>query len=114
MPVFEWRSEMPVSAEELYELYTQCILPDIADGTLGRIWLIQDDAYSRTVCDASIYFECTGPGRGGSYQSFYTVPTVDSARTNAWLSAHGVTLLTVGETGSTTNASAAAAVCRAG
>jgi ABC-2 type transport system permease protein len=102
---------------EAAELYDECILPDIADGTLGRLWVIHDDDYRGTVYDAGIYIELrvkraegtaieapdsTMPyaedERGNLYDYFQTTPTVDSVRTNAWLAAHGVTLHTLAET----------------
>lgn len=87
---------------ETQELYNDCILPDIADGTLGRIWLIADDEYRNTVYSASVYIYASDPSRGDSERGadyFYTVPTVDSSRTNAWLKAHGVIMHTVAEVG---------------
>jgi hypothetical protein len=42
----------------------------------------------------------TAPAAAASaaqYYFFYTVPTVDSVRTNAWLAARGITVYTVGE-----------------
>jgi ABC-2 type transport system permease protein len=101
---------------ETEDLFRSCILPDIADGTLGRIWIIQDRSYAETVCSASVDIDLrvrrtaqpgdpTGPGQTMPYdfddydhEYFHTVPTVDSVRTNAWLEAHGVVLRTVAET----------------
>ncbi len=83
-----------LTAAEAYELYTECILPDIADGTLGRIWLVLDKDYYDTVYNCSISLELRQKRGSGEleYDYFYTVPTVDSLRTNAWLTEHGVEL----------------------
>lgn len=100
-----WTSTpLELTAAEANELYYDCILPDIRDCTLGRIWLIDDEEYLNTVYDCNIGIECTeyerGPGSesGPYHQYFYTVPTVDSVRTNAWLEEHGVILDTLAET----------------
>lgn len=91
------------SAEEIVELYNECIVPDMEDGTIGRYWLISDRDYYETVYAAGISFDlCEGvPGAKNDHDvrsdHFYTVPTVDSVRTNAWLADHGVTLYTIAE-----------------
>ena len=88
-----YMENLNLTPEEAYELYSECILPDIDDGTLGRVWLIMDDDYYNTVYDCSISLELRQPGNEGTrYDYFYTVPTVDSTRTNAWLTEHGVSL----------------------
>lgn len=115
---------LQLKAEEAYELYTQCILPDIADGTLGRVWLVTDEEYEKTVYNLRIGIDLqrVRPDWTGDvhvtyvetareapptyeqaveipyeYDYFYTVPTVDSWRTNAWLEYHGVPLETLWE-----------------
>lgn len=95
------------TAEELEELYYTCILPDIANGTLGHIWLITDEDYYATVYDARIDIDARIPRPTGQlsddysgsyiYEYFYTYPTVDSVRTNAWLAEHGIPLHTFAE-----------------
>ena len=91
----EWTS-LDLTAAEAAELYNDCIVPDVADRTLGRLWLVTDDDYYSTVYGADIYIECYERLSDGVYRypTFYTVPTVDSARTNAWLIEHGVELYT--------------------
>lgn len=111
------------SPEEAYELWTRCIIPDMEDGTLGRIWLIANDEYKNTVYSAELNIDAkvrndeydarkdpysytvTGESAvtsmesviGYVHDSFYTVPTVDSWRTNAWLKEHGVVMYTIAE-----------------
>lgn len=88
--------QLDLSPAEALELYTTCILPDLAEGTLGHVWLYTDDTYLDTVYACEIRIECfvRNTDEGYQYQSFYTVPTTSSLRTNAWLEAHGVTLYT--------------------
>lgn len=95
-----WQS-MDLTAQEAYELYTDCLLPEIASGALGRIWLIEDEEYISSVYSAVIHIECSRRGSDGrsEYVSFYTVPTVDSTLTNAWLASRGIELKTYGECG---------------
>lgn len=97
---------------EAYELYTECILPDIADGTLGRIWLFTDETYARSIYNCQIEMEFHHRNADNTTDShwFHTTPTPESFRTNAWLEAHGVKLETfwealerAGETEAVTN-----------
>lgn len=88
------------SGKELAELYIECILPDMADGTLGRIWLVADEDYRNTAYAARINInarEKDTEDYGYCYDYFYTIPTVNSARTNAWLAEHGVEMYLQGE-----------------
>ena len=92
--------------EEAAELYNECILPDMADGTIGTIWIVEDENYKNTVYSVTISLEMRKPssptlaaGSGYQYNYFYTVPTVNSVRTNRWLTEHGVILRTIAEAG---------------
>ena len=92
-------TELELTPEEAWELYSQCIIPDIEDGALGRVWLVDCQDYFDTAYSASIHIEFQEPYRDAngeiSYMTdrFRTVPTVDSHRTNAWLAEHGVDLV---------------------
>jgi len=114
---------LELTPEEAYELYTQCILPDIADGTLGRVWIVSDEDYENTVynlrihlslrrerpdwIDSGVEYAVVTREASPSYEQavevpyeydyFSTTPTVDSRRTNAWLEDHGVPMETLGE-----------------
>ena len=82
------------------EFYETCLRPDIADNTLGRIWVSSDGAYRDTVCGTEIEIElqqAAAQPNDTDYEYFYTYTTVDSSRTNAWLDAHGVTQYTLAE-----------------
>ena len=102
-----FRYEWHFTPAQMMELYETCVLPDIADNTLGRIWIIEDAEYRNTVYSAEIRISAREAldrplmsemvDGGEQYVSFRTTPTVDSARTNAWLSAHGVELRTLAE-----------------
>ena len=91
---------------QMMELYETCILPDIADNTLGKVWIIGGEEYRNTVYSAEIEIHAETPitDRAADgvetpmeYVYFHTTPTVESFRTNAWLTAHGVKLYTLAE-----------------
>lgn len=88
----EWR----LSPKETYELFTECILPDLEEGTLGRVWLVGDEEYAKTIYNIQFQMCLDKKDASGNYVSewFYTVPTIHSKRTNAWLAKHGVKLET--------------------
>lgn len=93
------------SIREMVELYETCIQPDIADGTLGRVYILSDGAYYRETTGVEIYIDAkqvvvadgkSDPNAPGveetieNYHHFQTTVTVDSSRTNAWLEAHNI------------------------
>ena len=90
---------------EAYALYEDCLRPEIESGDLGRIWVAKTEDYLQTVYDARINLDLRQESPRNTEQerfpddsgSFYTYATVDSALTNAWLRARGLTLHTVGE-----------------
>ena len=90
---------LTLTAEEFWELYDTCIVPDLRDGNIGRAKVIQDEDFYRTI--EPIYITATGvhTNSNGEYvYDYYTVrPLTTSARTNAWLRSHGVTVETLGE-----------------
>lgn len=105
------------SAGEMYELYTECILPDLAEGKIGKLWIVNDEEYQNTVYAARIriemWYEYEEPreylyaattaaspephAAGTRTYTFSIVPTAESSRTTQWLLEHGVTLHTVAE-----------------
>lgn len=108
--------EYEFSKEEMYELYTQCILPDLAEGKIGKLWMIADEEYRSTVYaariqiemwyeyetepyheDAHVRIEQAVPETRSSTYTFTIVPTAEASRTEAWLLEHGVSLHTVAE-----------------
>ncbi len=89
-----------LSPERAYQLYSECILPDIDDGVLGKVWLVTDDAYMNNVYDCTVNFSVNERIKEDQYNNdyFYTTLTVDSQRTNKWISDnYGLTLSTMGE-----------------
>jgi hypothetical protein len=84
--------ELRLTPAEAYDLYISCILPDIEDGALGRVWLVRDDSYLDTVCAATIHIELMRREPDGDYTKEYfdTTLTVGAERTAAWLKERGV------------------------
>ncbi len=111
--------EFDFTAEELYELYTQCIIPDMAEGKIGKLWIVDGEEYENTVYAARIRIEMWYEYKQDSMNvypetatytiaepmaqtvsntyTFTIVPTAESSRTTQWLIEHGVVLNTVGE-----------------
>ena len=101
--------EQKLTAEEALALYENAIVPDCADGTLCRRWLLLDETYAATVYDVEINIDLNErvSAENYSYASLYFHPQTDSARTVAWLQARGVNLTHV--TANTGDFNAAAA-----
>ena len=90
---------LTLTTDEFWELYDTCIVPDLRDGNIGGVKIIQDEDFYRTI--EPIYITATGvhTNSSGEYvYNYYSVrPFTASARTNAWLRSHGVTVQTLGE-----------------
>lgn len=90
---------LTLTTDEFWELYDTCIVPDLRDGNIGGTKIIQDEEFYQTI--EPIYITATGvhTDSSGEYvYDYYTVrPLTASARTNAWLRSHGVTVQTLGE-----------------
>lgn len=90
---------LTLTAEEFWELYDTCIVPDLRDGNIGGTKIIQDEEFYQAL--EPIYITATGvhTNSNGEYvYNYYTVrPLAVSARTNVWLRSHGVTVQTLGE-----------------
>lgn len=86
-------SQTSITSEEAYELYSQCILPDIKDGTMGFIdssWLDIDNGFETMNCSINIYFfSRSEDGRYFDEGYLNVSPTDKSLRTNKWLEEHG-------------------------
>ncbi len=80
--------QFELSDEQAYQLYTECMLPDIDNGSLGKVWLVTDDSYFADVYDCTINFSVEKRLSVDNYKSdyFYTTLTKSSGRTNKWLS----------------------------
>ena len=90
---------LTLTADKFWELYDTCIVPDLRDGNIGGTKIIQDEQFYQTI--EPIYITATGvhtDSNGEYVYDYYTVrPLAASARTNAWLRSHGVTVQTLGE-----------------
>lgn len=90
---------LALTPDEAYHLYNECILPDIDDGTLGKIWLTPDDTYYNSVYDCTVSFSLVTQLGEDNYESdyFYTTLTVNAQRTLSWVREHGITPVTMGQ-----------------
>ena len=93
-PLNDGNYSVELTAWDAHELYYDCILPDMAEGTIGAVGLIEDEKYSRRQYDCSIYIDCyerlRTPGAEERFQSFYIDLSRDSTRTLNWLHEHGI------------------------
>ena len=89
-----------LTAEQALDLYENAIVPDCADGTMGRAWLTdsgmrKSTAYAVTIgSQLSQYDPATGET---TYADVDYTPLTDSTRTLAWLRAHGIEPLLEGD-----------------
>ena len=93
-------TNLNLSAADALELYTQCILPDIEDGTLGRIWFYTDESRFDTLLLADFSFELAERMANGDYRNHYFGITLtrDAVRTLAWCEARGLSFVGERET----------------
>lgn len=93
-------TSLELSADQAYELYTTCVLPDIDDGSLGKVWLVANDEYYSAVYDCTFNLVVEQRLKDNDYKSdyFYTTLTTKATRTNAWVREQlGLELCTMGE-----------------
>ena len=96
----ETYANIELSPEMAYQLYSECIIPDIEDCVLGKIWIVTDETYNNNVYDCTVNFSVEQRVKDNVYNSdyFYTTLNVDSKRTNNWITENcGITLATMGE-----------------
>ena len=78
-----------ISADQAWELYETCILPDMADSSLGTVWVYQDDSYYSLSSNITLSYLLTDPERQddtGMYREYFSITvTMDAQRTLAWL-----------------------------
>lgn len=78
-----------LSVEQALELYESCILPDMADSSLGTLWLYQEDSYYSLASNISLTYVLAAPERhedAGDYREWFELTvTMDAGRTLAWL-----------------------------
>lgn len=82
-----------LTAEQALDLYQNAIVPDCADGTMGRAWLTDNSTAQSTAYAVDINYQLSryDPATDETdYANIDYTPLTDSARTLAWLRAHGV------------------------
>ena len=93
-----------LAPSEIVRLYTECILPDIADGTLGVIHIIENEEYAKNKYNCNIGLDLVesvtqNPYIGGemymNYRSINLYVTLDAHRTIAFLKEYGIEPATV-------------------
>ena len=92
--------DIELTAEEAYKLYTDCIVPDINDGTLGRVWFETNDEYYNGVYDCTINLSVEQRIKENNYKGDYfnTTVTINSERTLKWIKDNlGIEPCTMGE-----------------
>ena len=76
-----------ISAEQAWELYETCILPDMDDSSLGTVWVYQDDSYYSLSSNITLSYLLTDPERQddtGMYREYFAITvTMDAKRTLA-------------------------------
>ena len=91
----DYYQSIEITPEEAYEWYVTCILPDVADGTLGRLD-VSNTSFSGVYCYLEIYDDLTPAATGAfaytreNYTQVLIAPTRESVRTTAWLIEHGL------------------------
>lgn len=112
----EWTDFYDLTPAEQARLYNECVLPDLQDGTLGYINVVENDDYANYKYDCSIRFELRYPKGSGEeaahrnytywttqdgvtyYHTYFTLYlTTDAARTVEFLNDHGIFPATVME-----------------
>ena len=86
---------LDLDGAQVWELYHDCVLPDSKDSTLGEVRLLPtaDRDEPRTMVNLNLFFTKHGPTENDvTYDSIFLVVPADAARTNAWLSEHGMPL----------------------
>lgn len=82
-----------LTAEQALDLYQNTIVPDCTDGTMGRAWLTNNGEEQNTAYAVDINYQLSqyDPATGDTdYANIDYTPLTDSARTLAWLRAHGI------------------------
>lgn len=91
-----------ISAEQAWELYETCILPDMDDSSLGTVWVYQDDSYYSLSSNITLSYLLTDPERQDDadvYREYFAITvTMDARRTLAWLEENkGITAVPCGQ-----------------
>lgn len=92
-----------LSPSEKARLYNECILPDIADSSLGTIHIIENEEYAKSKYSCTIALDIMesivdSPNGGATYTNYYSFAlylTTDAERTLAFLKEYGIEPATV-------------------
>ncbi len=92
-----------LAPSEIARLYTECILPDIAEGTLGILHIIENEEYAKSKYNCTISIDLlegreASPFGGEAYLNYHHItvyPTLDAHRTMAFLKELGIEPATV-------------------
>ena len=91
---------MELTAEQALDLYENAIVPDCADGTMGRAWLTDSGTRQSTAYAVTIGYQLSqyDPATGETtYANVNYTPLTGSTRTLAWLRAHDIKPLLEGD-----------------
>ena len=86
---------LDLTGAQAWELYHDCVLPDAADSSIGRVRLVPEPGYDGTKrqINIGIYFARRGAEDGAvDYDGLGLTVPEDAKRTNAWLAEHGLPL----------------------
>ena len=90
-----------LSPEEVVELYESCLLPELEEGVLGRVWLFGGEEYERTDTQTEVAIEMrqypNGRDKRPVEESVRFVVNLEAEKTCAWLTEHGIPLNTLEE-----------------
>jgi len=92
-------SDVKLTPAEGAELYA-CIVRDMDECTIGRMWIFCGDEYDKTVYQSTINIELrkgNGINDDSEWDNFWTTPTKNSVHTNEFLEHHGIELYTWSE-----------------
>lgn len=90
-PATDRYESLNITDQQAVELYNQCIVPDMAEGGLGKVWLVPDEEYYSTVYRVSIDIDLQDRSTliDGNFSYYYdyfsTTLTSKAVRTYAWI-----------------------------
>ena len=85
---------LELDGAQTWELYRDCLLPDSADSSMGRVRLLpaEDPNEPQELLNVNLFFTKHGPSEDDmEYDTVFVTVPPDAKRTNAWLIAHGYT-----------------------
>jgi ABC-2 type transport system permease protein len=90
-----------LTPEEALELYETCLLPELDEGTLGRVWLFGGEEYDSTVTQTEVTIELRQYSNGRDKRpvedQIHFVVNLEAEKTCAWLAERGIPLDSLAE-----------------